>query len=190
MCRSSIQSFVTIDAPATAHPKTQNKGGVMTQYLVAIHHPDDYDPSTEDEAMARDIDMLNDEMAAAGVMIFVGASSRPTARRRCGRNPMVRVLVTDGRTLRPGSTSTVFGCCELPTWTRPCCGGARLQSLVERRSRCARLGSRPDSRHQDAARKALPLDRRPARESCVRSSPTRRGFKRHRTARRRPSLSQ
>jgi hypothetical protein len=31
----------------------------MTQYLVAIYHPDDYDPSTEDEAMSRDIDALN-----------------------------------------------------------------------------------------------------------------------------------
>jgi hypothetical protein len=28
----------------------------MAQYLVAIHHPDNYDPSTEDEAMSRDID--------------------------------------------------------------------------------------------------------------------------------------
>ena len=44
----------------------------MTQYLVAIHHPDDYDPSTEDEAMSRDIDALNDEMVSAGVRIFVG----------------------------------------------------------------------------------------------------------------------
>ena len=34
----------------------------MTQYLVAIHHPDDYDPSVETEAMSRDIDALNDEM--------------------------------------------------------------------------------------------------------------------------------
>lgn len=43
----------------------------MTRYLVAIHHPDDYDPSREDEAMERDIDALNDEMVAAGVRIFV-----------------------------------------------------------------------------------------------------------------------
>ena len=42
----------------------------MTQYLVAIHHPDDYDPSAEDEAMSRDIDALNDEM--------VGPFGRPT----------------------------------------------------------------------------------------------------------------
>jgi hypothetical protein len=47
----------------------------MTQYLVAIHHPDDYDPSAEDEAMSRDIDALNDEMVAAGVRIFVGGLS-------------------------------------------------------------------------------------------------------------------
>ena len=45
----------------------------MTRYLVAIHHPDDYDPSiAEDEAMSRDIDALNDEMVAAGIRIFVG----------------------------------------------------------------------------------------------------------------------
>ena len=45
----------------------------MTQYLVAIHHPDDYDPAVaEDEAMDRDIDALNEEMIAAGVRIFVG----------------------------------------------------------------------------------------------------------------------
>jgi hypothetical protein len=37
----------------------------MTQYLVAIHHPDDCDPSAEDEAMSRDIDALNDEMVAS-----------------------------------------------------------------------------------------------------------------------------
>ncbi|MFZ1049678.1 MAG: hypothetical protein WBP65_13345 [Candidatus Sulfotelmatobacter sp.] len=61
----------------------------MTQYLVAIHHPDDYDPSAEDEAMSRDIDALNDEMVAAGVRIFVGGLS-PAARGRCGRSPMVR----------------------------------------------------------------------------------------------------
>jgi hypothetical protein len=31
----------------------------MAQYLVAIYHPDDYDPSIEDEAISRDIDALN-----------------------------------------------------------------------------------------------------------------------------------
>ena len=44
----------------------------MTRYLVALHHPDGYDPSLEDEAMHRDIDALNEETKAAGVRIFVG----------------------------------------------------------------------------------------------------------------------
>jgi hypothetical protein len=43
-----------------ARPKTV-RGEVMTQYLVAIHHPDDYDPFVaEDEAMGRDLDALNE----------------------------------------------------------------------------------------------------------------------------------
>jgi len=47
----------------------------MPQYLVCNYLPDDFDPSTEDEAMSRDIDALNDEMEAAGVRIFVGGLS-------------------------------------------------------------------------------------------------------------------
>jgi hypothetical protein len=46
----------------------------MAQYLVAIHHPDD-DPSLEDEAMLRDVDVLNEEAEAAGVRIFAGCLS-------------------------------------------------------------------------------------------------------------------
>jgi len=69
----------------------------MTQYLVAIHHPDDYDPSvTEDEAMSRDIDTLNEEMKAAGVRVFVGGlqpASRATSLRP---QPDGEVLMTAG----------------------------------------------------------------------------------------------
>ena len=67
------------------------------KYLVAIHHPDDYDPSVEDEAMTRDIDALNDEMVAAGVRIFVGGLqpiSKATSVRR--RQSDGKILVTDG----------------------------------------------------------------------------------------------
>ena len=42
----------------------------MPQYLVAIHHPDNYDSSIEDEAMQRDIHALNHEMIAAGCQDF------------------------------------------------------------------------------------------------------------------------
>jgi hypothetical protein len=68
----------------------------MTQYLVAIHHPDDYDPSTEDEAMARDIDVLNEEMVASGVRIFVGGLLPASSARSLRAQPNGKVLATDG----------------------------------------------------------------------------------------------
>ena len=68
----------------------------MTQYLVAIHHPDNYDPSTEDEAMSRDIDALNDEMVAAGVRIFVGGLTPAREAKSLRAHPDGKVLITDG----------------------------------------------------------------------------------------------
>jgi hypothetical protein len=68
----------------------------MTQYLVAIHHPDDYDPSAEDDAMARDIGALNAEMVAAGVRIFVGGLSPASSARSLRAQPDGKVLITDG----------------------------------------------------------------------------------------------
>ena len=68
----------------------------MTRYLVAIHHPDDYDPSVEDAAMHRDIDALNAEMVAAGIRIFVGGL-QPVGRAKSVRaKPGGKVLITDG----------------------------------------------------------------------------------------------
>jgi hypothetical protein len=71
-------------------------GEDMTQYLVAIHHPDDYDPSLEGEAMMRDIQALNREMTAAGVRIFAGGlqSARNSKSLRTQSDGKVRV--TDG----------------------------------------------------------------------------------------------
>ncbi len=42
------------------------------KFLVAIHHPDNYNPYLEDDQMGRDIDVLNDEMVATGIRVFVG----------------------------------------------------------------------------------------------------------------------
>jgi hypothetical protein len=39
-----------VKAGNSARPKTVT-GEIMPQFLVAVHHPDDYDPSVEDEAM-------------------------------------------------------------------------------------------------------------------------------------------
>jgi hypothetical protein len=69
----------------------------MTQYLVAIHHPDDYDPfAAEDAAMHRDIDVLNDEMVAAGVRVFVGGLRPARDARSVRAQPDGQVLITDG----------------------------------------------------------------------------------------------
>jgi hypothetical protein len=69
----------------------------MKQYLIAIHHPDDYDTSLEDAAMHRNIDALNDEMTAAGVRVFVGGLEHPANKAKSLRaKPDGEVLVTDG----------------------------------------------------------------------------------------------
>ena len=68
----------------------------MAQYLVAIHHPDTYDASLEDEAMHREIDVLNDEMKAAGVRVFVGGL-QPARRAKSLRTQSGgKVLIIDG----------------------------------------------------------------------------------------------
>ena len=91
----------------------------MTQYLVAIYHPDDYDPSTEDEAMSRDIDALNNEMKVARVRIFVGGLSpaRSVRSLRAQARP-VRCSSPTGRTWRLRSTQPVFVCWKPLTWMR------------------------------------------------------------------------
>jgi len=68
----------------------------MPQYLVAIHHPDDYDPSLEDEAMVRDIHALNREMVAAGVRTFVGGLQGARDAKSLRARPDGEVVITDG----------------------------------------------------------------------------------------------
>lgn len=68
----------------------------MTQYLVAIHHPDNYDPSKEGEGMIQDIRALNQEMVAAGVRVFVGGLQSAGQARSLRAQPGGGVHVTDG----------------------------------------------------------------------------------------------
>jgi hypothetical protein len=68
----------------------------MTQYLVAIYHPDGYDGSVETEAMHREIDALNEEMVAAGIRVFVGGLSPAGSARSLRTQPTGKVVVTDG----------------------------------------------------------------------------------------------
>jgi hypothetical protein len=68
----------------------------MPQYLVAIHHPDGYDGSLEGEAMIRDIDVLNEEMVAAGARIFAGGLSAASSAKSLRAQPDGKVRITDG----------------------------------------------------------------------------------------------
>lgn len=68
----------------------------MPQFLVALYRPSDYDPATEDAAMSHDIDVLNAEMIAAGVRVFVGGLAPPAAARTVVAQAGGQVVVTPG----------------------------------------------------------------------------------------------
>jgi len=68
----------------------------MPRYLVAIHHPDNYDPSLESQAMLNDIHALNREMLAAGARVFAGGLHDATRAKSVREQPDGKVLVTDG----------------------------------------------------------------------------------------------
>jgi hypothetical protein len=68
----------------------------MPHYMVAIHHPDGYDGSLEGEAMERDIDVLNEEMAAAGARIFAAGLSAASSAKSLRAQPDGKVRITDG----------------------------------------------------------------------------------------------
>ncbi len=72
----------------------------MTQYLVAVHHPDNYDPSFEGEDMQRDIRALNEEMKAAGIRIFVGGLNAAASAMSLRKQPDGEVEVTKGPYLK------------------------------------------------------------------------------------------
>lgn len=66
------------------------------KFLVSAHLPDDFDPSTQDEGMARAIHALNAEMEAAGALFFAcGLHPAPLAKTVRSR-PNGDALVTDG----------------------------------------------------------------------------------------------
>jgi hypothetical protein len=71
-------------------------GHDMPQYLVAIYHADNYDPSAESEAMVRDIDVLNEEMEAAGARFFAGGLQSAPHAKSLRKQPGGKVLITDG----------------------------------------------------------------------------------------------
>jgi len=122
----------------------------MTLYLVAIHHPDGYDGSLEDEAMGRDIDVLNEEMEAAGVRIFAGGLTAVSSARSLRAQPDGNVIITDGPYLEAKEHVGGFWLLEAADMDEGAgVGGARAPSPVGRRSRCARF-SKSDRRPTEA----------------------------------------
>lgn len=82
-------------------PSPPQEEKIMTRYLVAIHHPDDYDPAVlEDETMHRDISALNEEMTAAGIRLFVGGLAPVAAAKSLKAGPGGEVEVTEGPYLK------------------------------------------------------------------------------------------
>jgi hypothetical protein len=68
----------------------------MPQYLVANYLPDNFDPSTVDEAMVHAIDVLNEELIAAGARLLAAGLSAPSQAKSLRVQPNGEVLITDG----------------------------------------------------------------------------------------------
>jgi len=68
----------------------------MPQYLVAIHHSDDFDPSVETAATIEAIHALNRDMIAAGVRLFAGGLTPVGKAKSLLAQPGGKVLITDG----------------------------------------------------------------------------------------------
>jgi hypothetical protein len=66
--------------------------------LVAIQLRDDFDSSSMDPAMERDIDVLSEEIVAAGIGVFVGGLHPTREAKSLRAQPDGKVLVTDGET--------------------------------------------------------------------------------------------
>ena len=64
----------------------------MPQYLVAIQHPINYDPSLEGEAMIRDIGALNEEMEDAGARFFAGGLESASHAKSLRKLPARRIF--------------------------------------------------------------------------------------------------
>jgi hypothetical protein len=68
----------------------------MPQYMVAVYHHDDYDPSVETDATIEAIHALNRELIAAGARKFACGLSPAGKAKSLRARPDGTVLVTDG----------------------------------------------------------------------------------------------
>jgi len=66
------------------------------KFLFSGHLPDDFDPSTMDEQVGRDIHAFNAELEAAGAMFFAGGLAPVNLTRTVRPQPDGEALITDG----------------------------------------------------------------------------------------------
>ncbi len=116
----------------------------MPLYLAASHLPEDFDPSTVTEAMIREIDVMNDELVAAGARIF-GAGLYPASEAKTLRpQPDGKVLVTDGPFLETKEHVGGFIILKAANLDEALAWGRKFaRRLSGRRSRCARSSREP-----------------------------------------------
>ena len=113
----------------------------MPQYLVAGYQPDDFDPSTVDEAVGREIHALNDEMDAAGVTKFAcGLGAAKSLRAQ----PDGGVLLTDGPYLETKEHIGGFWILECADMDEAVAWARKGVVATAGRSKCERFSS---SRH-------------------------------------------
>lgn len=87
----------------------------MTQYLVAIHHRDDFDPAVdENDEIRADISALNAEMVTAGIRVFVGGLVPVREAKSVRRRPGGELLMTDGPYIESKEHVGGFWVLELP----------------------------------------------------------------------------
>ena len=91
----------------------------MSQYLVAVQLPDNHNRSP------RMVDVLNEEMVAAGVRIFVGGLTPAKEAKSPRAQADGKVLATDGLYLETKEHIAVFGCSRSPAWKMRWRGGRR-----------------------------------------------------------------
>jgi len=113
----------------------------MPQYLLAIHLPDNFDPSTQSEATVQAINALNEEAEASGARLLAAGLGAPSEAKSVRLQPNGEVLVTDGPYLEAKEHVGGFWILEAADMDEARRGPAKAPSPAGRPARCARSHS-------------------------------------------------
>src|SRR6267143_3572219 len=116
----------------------------MPQYLVAIQHPNNHDPSLEGEAMIRDIGALNEERAFTGKASCSALSSWRLTTSGSALDNQARRLSSRLLMLLMLKVATLTKSLSVPA----AAGFAATNSLHHPASRCTKAAARPTNKSQ------------------------------------------